>query len=231
MVQTLDRVILQKSGLDAYFFLRYLRTLLRIFIALSLIVISTLVPLNLIHGKNAPGGVQGLDRLSWAKVGLAYTSFYWAHLIIIIMVSTFVCYTIYIELTKYIRIRQAYLASPQHRLQAFANTILVTDIPKEFLTTPILTRLYAIFLGGIRAIWFNRDLSELSNKISERLAIVTTLEAAEIRLARLAMKSAEGQKELSASSHACVPNIEPLWRRYLHDRDRDHMRLPIFNLT
>lgn len=112
MVQTLDRVILQKSGLDAYFFLRYLRTLLRIFIALSLIVIPTLVPLNLIHGKNAPGGVQGLDRLSWANVGLAYTSFYWAHLIMAIMVSTFVCYTIYIELTEYIRIRQAYLASP-----------------------------------------------------------------------------------------------------------------------
>lgn len=102
--QTSDRVILQKSGLDAFFFLRYLRTLLKIFVPLSLIVVPILVPLNLVHGKNAPGGVQGLDRLSWANVGLAHTSFYWAHLIMALTVAIFVCYTIFTELTEYIRI-------------------------------------------------------------------------------------------------------------------------------
>ncbi len=232
--QTSDRVILQKSGLDAFFFLRYLRTLLKIFVPLSLIVVPILVPLNLVHGKNAPGGVQGLDRLSWANVGLEHTSFYWAHLIMALTVAIFVCYTITTELTEYIRIRQAYLASPQHRLQAFANAILVTDIPKRFLTIPILTRLYSVFPGGIRAIWINRDLSELSKKVLERRAIVCTLEAAETKLIRLAIKSAESRKEkaeMGASSHAYVRSEEPLWNRYLGEKDRDCMRLPIFNLT
>ncbi len=46
------------------------------FVPLSLNLIPVLVPLSLVQGKNTLGGVQGLDRLSWANVGLAYTSFY-----------------------------------------------------------------------------------------------------------------------------------------------------------
>jgi len=152
MFQISDRVILQKSGLNAFFFLRYLRTILKIFIPLSVIVIPVLVPLNLVHGKNAPGGVHGLDRLSWANVGLAHTSFYWAHLLMALTVIIFVCHTIYAELIEYVSIRQGYLESPQHRLQAFANAILMTDIPKRFLSIPILTRLYGVFPGGVRTI-------------------------------------------------------------------------------
>lgn len=192
--QTSDRVILQKSGLDAFFFLRYLRTLLKIFVSLSVIIIPILIPLNLVHGKNAPGGVQGLDRLSWANVGLAHTSFYWAHLTLALILVVFVCHTIYAELMEYIRIRKAYLVSPQHRLQAFANAILVTDIPKRFLTVPVLTRLYGVFPGGVRAIWINRNLSELSKKVLERSKIVRTLEAAETKLIKLAVRSSGGRK-------------------------------------
>ena len=102
--QTSDRVILQKSGLDAFFFLRYLRTLLKIFVPLSSIIVPILIPLNLVHGKNASGGVQGLDRLSWANVGLAHTSFYWAPLVMALSVARFVCHTLYTELVEYTRI-------------------------------------------------------------------------------------------------------------------------------
>ncbi len=36
--------------------------------------------------------------------------------------------------------------------------------------------------------------------------------------------------EMGGSSHAYVGNEEPLWKRYLGEKDRDYMRLPIFNL-
>ena len=52
------------------------------------------------------------------------------------------------------------------------------------------------------------------------------------------MKSTGGRKdhdltkaEMSGSSHAYVGSEEPLWKRYLGEKDRDYMRLPIFNLT
>lgn len=136
------------------------------------------------------------------------------------------------------RIRQAYLALPQHRLQAFANAILVTDIPKRFLSIPTLTRLYSVFPGGVRAIWMNRDLSELSKKVLDRRRIVCILEAAETKLIRLAMKSSGDRKGHSLtkavigdSSRAYYRSEEPLWKRYLGEKDRDYIRLPILNLS
>ena len=232
MFQTPDRVILQNSGLDAYFFLRYLRTLLKVFVCLSLIIIPILVPLNLSYGTNAQSGVQGLDRLSWANVGPAHTSCYWAHLSMALTVIFFVCHAIYAELVEYVSIRQAYLDSPHHRLQAFANAILVTDIPKRFLNVPALTRLYGVFPGGIRTVWINRDLSELSKKVLERRKIVYALEAAETKLIRLAMKSS-GCRTDNDTTRTEMGGLreKPLWTRYLAEKDRDHMRLPIFNLT
>jgi len=153
-------------------------------------------------------------------------------------VVVFVCHTLYTELVEYVRIRQAYLASPQHRLQAFANAILVTDIPKRFLTVPALTRLYGVFPGGVRAIWINRDLSELPKKVVERRKIIYTPEAAETKLMRSAMKCSGGRMsndltkaEMGGASCAALQSKEPLWKRYLSEKDRDHVRLPLFNLT
>lgn len=57
-------MILQRCGLDAFFFLRYFQTLFKIFTSLLLIVVPSLVPLNSLGGNDAFGEVQGLDRLS-----------------------------------------------------------------------------------------------------------------------------------------------------------------------
>jgi len=236
--QTSDWVILQKSGLDAFFFLRYLRTLLRIFIPLSLTIISILIPLNLVDEKNAVEKVQGLNRLSWGNVRLRHIDFYWAHLIMALSVIIFVCHTMYMKLLEYIRVRQAYLTSPQHRLQAFANTILVTNISKRFLFISALTHLYSNFSGGIRTIWINRDLAKLSRKAQERRKVVFTLKVAETKLMRLAMKSSEARSdheltkvEKDDTSHLDVESKESLWKRYLGKKNREYMRLSIFSQT
>lgn len=172
---TSDSEILQKSGLDA-FFMRYLSTLLRVFFLLTLLIIPILIPLNFIHGKSGTGGAQGLDTLSWADVRLTHAGFYWIYLFIALLVTTYVCYTIYAELEDYVRIRQLYLASPQYRLREFANAILVTDIRDRFLITSRLTQLYSVFPGGVCAVWINRGPSKLSKKIKDRKRIVYTLE-------------------------------------------------------
>ncbi len=234
---TSDWVILQKFNLDAFFFLRYLHTLLKIFVSLSLIIILILMSLNLVYEKNASNEVQDLNRLSWANMRLTHISFYWAHLIMILIVIIFVCHTIYVKLIEYICIRQTYLASSEHRLQAFANTILVTNILRRFLSIFVLTRLYDVFSDEVRVIWINRDLFELFKKILERRKIICTLKIAKTKLLQLTMKFTDGRKdhdltkvEMSDSSHAYVKSEESLWKWYLDEKNRDYMRLSIFNL-
>ena len=94
------------------------------------------------------------------------------------------------------------------------------------MTVPALTRLYSVFPGGVRAVWINRDLSELSKKVVERRKIIYTLEAAETKLMRSAMKSSGGRKshdftkaEMGGVSCADLQSTEPLWKRYLGEKD------------
>ncbi|KAI9885846.1 MAG: Kynureninase (L-kynurenine hydrolase) [Watsoniomyces obsoletus] len=182
---------IEKSGLDAYFFLRFLRTLLKIFIVLAVVILPILLPINAVGGRGADfaqrGGPQynnvtGLDQLAFGNVRPTHTRRYWAHLVCAVFVVVVVCYVFFDELRYYVRIRQRYLMTPQHRLRASATTVLITGIPSKFCSVKALEELFDIFPGGVRNIWINRDFDELAEKIEIRDAINGRLEEAETRL-------------------------------------------------
>lgn len=197
-----DREIIKKCGLDAYFFLRYLQTLLIIFIPIALVVIPILVPLNYVGGlgrdvvNNATDGSsastssipRGLDTLAWGNVGPTKQHRRWAHLVLALMVILWVCGVFFSELKVYVKIRQDYLTSAEHRLRASANTVLVSSIPDKWLTEEALRGLFDVFPGGIRNVWLTRDFTPLLSKIHERAKIHQKLEAAESELIRSAKK-------------------------------------------
>lgn len=199
--RTSNSDFIQKCGLDAYFFLRYLRTLLKIFVPLAFVIIPILIPINLVHGRGdgfAVGkysfneslysNVSGLDQLAWGNVRPDKNSRYWAHLILAVFVVVYTCFVFFDELRGYIRLRQAYLTSPQHRLRASATTVLVTAIPRKWCTFEALDGLYDVFPGGIRNIWVNRNYDELSEKVKMREMLALALEAAETALIKNAKK-------------------------------------------
>lgn len=201
MFTTSNSTIIQKCGLDAYFFLRYLRMLLKMFIPMAAVIIPILLPINQLSGD---GTVSGVDQLGWQNVSDAHTHRLWAHLILALIAIAWILYVIYTELRGYIRIRQAYLTSPQHRLRASATTVLVSGIPRKWLTVEALNGLYDVFPGGIRNIWINRNFDELAEKVNERDSIAHSLESAETSLIRNCVqkhKEAE-QKQAKAEGAA-----------------------------
>ena len=209
--RTSSSEFIQKCGLDAYFFLRYLRMLLKIFVPLGLLILPILLPLNKVDGKDqtfkngTDGGgrwnVTGMDQLSWGNVAPEHSHRYWGHLVIAVIVVIYVCAVFFDELRGYIRLRQAYLTSPQHRLRASATTVLVTAIPERWLSVEALDSLYDVFPGGIRNIWINRNFDDLNEKVKERDALALRLEAAETELvikckkAQLKQAKAAAKKE------------------------------------
>ena len=76
---------MQDAGLDAFFFLRFLRTIMKIFVPTAAIILPILLPLSVVHGKKSDG-VQGLNRLTWSGVGLDHSSYYWAYLVLALVV-------------------------------------------------------------------------------------------------------------------------------------------------
>lgn len=219
MIKTLfmynDREVINKCGLDAYFFLRYLKTLLIIFIPICAIVMPILIPVNYVGGRGHniesptnstdsgsstnstdPSFVPtGLDTLAWGNVKASETSRYAAHLLMAILVIIWVCAVFFFELRAYIKVRQDYLTSAEHRLRASATTVLVNSIPPKWLSEEALSGLFDVFPGGIRNIWINRDLTSLLDKVNLRNQIHAQLEDAETELIRTAKKKQLKQRK------------------------------------
>ncbi|EGZ73212.1 DUF221-domain-containing protein [Neurospora tetrasperma FGSC 2509] len=203
-----DREIIKKCGLDAYFFLRYLQTLLVLFIPIAIVVIPILIPINYVGGlghqvvdtnttdtedSDVP---TGLDTLAWGNVRPEHYRRRWAHLILALLVIIWVCGVFFAELRVYVKIRQDYLTSAEHRLRASANTVLVSSIPDKWLTEDALRGLFDVFPGGIRNVWLTRDFTKLLEKIHRRDAIHVQLEEAETELIREAKRRQLAQRSL-----------------------------------
>ncbi|KAH6869383.1 hypothetical protein B0T10DRAFT_296319 [Thelonectria olida] len=204
-----DVQIIRECGLDAYFFLRYLKTLLVIFLPICGVVVPILTPLNFIGGKSqqvtlkssAEDGLQvaGLDALAWSNINPRNTGRYAVHLGMAVLAVAWTCVVFFFELRVYVKVRQDYLTSVDHRLRASATTILVCSIPSRWLSEDALRGLFDVFPGGVKNIWLNRDLSELLGKISYRDRIHMMLESAETALIRAA-KRAQLQR-IAAGTH------------------------------
>lgn len=165
--------------------------LLKIFVPLAILILPVLLPLNKANGKDhnfkngTAGGhwnVTGMDQLAWGNVAPEHVHRYWGHLVMAVIVVLYVCAVFYDELRGYIRLRQAYMTSPQHRLRASATTVLVTAIPERWLSVEALDGLYDVFPGGIRNVWINRNFDDLNEKVKERDALALKLETAETNL-------------------------------------------------
>lgn len=226
--QTSDSEFMQKCGLDAYFFIRYLRLLLRIFVPIAVVILPILLPINHIHGIGSSGAtsltsdlknVTGLDTFGWTNIKPSNSKRYWAHLVLAVGVIVYVCFVFFDELKRYVQLRQAYLTSPQHRLKASATTVLVSGIPKHFLTAERLADLYDCFPGGVRNIWINRDFDELAEKVKERNRVAKMLESAETDLVKKAVQNHKEQVEKENKKNKVKKRTKE--ERKQDDRDKD----------
>lgn len=220
--------IIAQCGLDAYLFLRYLKTLLKIYVPLAVLILPTLIPLNLVGGRGRAAGVTGLDQFSWTNVSPKHTNRYWAHLVLAVVVVLWVCRISRLELLAYTRLRHGWLTSCD-RLDGASTTttsILVTDIPVSMLTEAQLKAFYEIYPYGVRSISIHRDCAKLTRDIHKRDACAIALEASETKLIQRAQLA-----HLRRPRDASPLKIEqtsggPLWRRYLNDDERKRIRVP-----
>ncbi|KAF1967647.1 DUF221-domain-containing protein [Bimuria novae-zelandiae CBS 107.79] len=172
-----------RGHLDRYFFQRYVRTLLLIFLPAALLITPILLPTNYINGKAAKLGVSGIDTLGWSNVGLDHSDRYWVHLILAFLFIAHVCWILWNEFTSYVAIRQN---SPSAALR----TMLIDAIPGCWMDEARLASQFSVFPGKITAISFNRDFRKLSLLVAQRDALARSLESAETRYIRDTVTSA-----------------------------------------
>lgn len=225
-----DPEVLEKAGMDAYFFLRFLSMCLKIFTPMAIIIMPILIPLNVKNGKGTSTidgqtyNVTGLDTLAWSNVSPRNTNRYWGHLVLAVGVVAWVCFIFHQELTHYIVKRGEYLSSVGHRLKASSTTVLIQDIPKNLCNETSLEELYHDFPGGIRRIWINRDYTTLVDKDKLRKHYEDLLENAETDMLRKVAKrsrkitTSQGGELTPESPVEVAPEMKPEESSASHSR-------------
>jgi hypothetical protein len=222
--------------MDAFFFVRFLRMMARIFLPIWVISWAVLLPLTATGTTN---NFQGLDRFTFGNVNQADSNRFAAHIILIWLFTGWVLYNIKAEMRDFIVLRQRHLVDPIHSASAQANTILITGVPRKFLNETAIAKLFAHLPGGVKKVWLNRDLKDMPDVYERRVKACNTLESAEMALIKAALKRnkkanggtvvpdkhpvAEGPKEGKSLEGATTHTSD----QYVPPTDRPTHRLPV----
>ncbi|PPQ92296.1 hypothetical protein CVT25_008893, partial [Psilocybe cyanescens] len=205
------RAIISANGLDAYFFVRFLRVMAITFLPIWFISWAVLLPLTSVN--TSVTGFAGLDKFSFGNVAPNKQKRYAGHLILAFGFTFWVLYNIKREMQHFIVTRQQHLIERTHVKSVQARTILITGIPRKYLTQDALYKLFNSLPGGVQKVWINRNLKELPDIYDRRTAATSKLESAETALlrtaAKLRLKAEKGaQKGGSKKSNAATADVE-----------------------
>lgn len=175
-----DKFVLEHSSLDAYLYLRFLRTI--IFICFSGVCITwpILFPINATGG----GSATQLDRLGLGNVH--HKDRLYAHAVVAYVFFGFVMFVIARERIWLIGLRQAWYLSRANASRLSSRTVLYLDPPKHASAEDADVR--ATFGEDARTQWVVTSTKSLDDAVESRDDKATRLECAEVVYLRQATK-------------------------------------------
>ncbi|KAG5646753.1 hypothetical protein DXG03_002435 [Asterophora parasitica] len=158
----------------------------RIFLPIWIVSWAVLLPVTSVNTR--VGRNSGLDIFVFGNISPDKQSRYAAQLILVYFFTFWIFYNIKLEMRDFILKRQQHLVNPVHAKSVQANTLLVTGIPKNYLSSEALYKVFNDLPGGVKKIWINRDLKELPDIYDRRTNACNKLESAETALMNTAAK-------------------------------------------
>jgi hypothetical protein len=137
-------MMVEKVGLDATIFLRFTRMCRNIFLALSVLGLAVLIPVNVVggnlqFGKNEKTSVVGI----FAKMTPQYMigNIFWAFVAAAYVINLVSCFFLWLNYRSVTRLRREYFESHEYQSSLHARTLMITDIPKSLRTDEGVMRL------------------------------------------------------------------------------------------
>lgn len=213
--------IIQKNGLDAYCFLRFLRLMAFIFGPMFFFSWAILLP---VYAAHSGGLKEGLDRFTFGNVGLNKTPRLAAPLILAYLFTIYILYLLRSEMEGFIAKRQDFFISKAHSKLAQSRTVLVTGVPHDLLNDEALRKFTSYLPGGARHIWIVRDLGKLPDLYDRRAEAFAKLESGETSLFALAQK---GKVKPAAAE---LENAGAEWAKHVDVKKRPQHKLGFLGL-
>ncbi|KAH9941598.1 uncharacterized protein BXZ73DRAFT_97988 [Epithele typhae] len=180
------REIRTKNGMDAYFFVRFLRMMVRVLLPIWLLSWIILLPITSV--RTTVAGHTGLDVYIFGNVSTENQSRYWAHIALAWVFTIWIWWNIRYEMAHFVTTRQRWLIDPVQASSAKASTVLITGVPRRYLTEAAISNLYSHLPGGVAKVWLNRYLGDMPDLYDRRQNAAKKLESAETSLLNTAVK-------------------------------------------
>lgn len=199
-----DKFVLEHSSLDAYLYLRFLRTVIFICFVGVCITWPVLLPVNATGG----GGASQLDRLGFGNV--VYSNHLYAHAIIAWLFFGFVMFVVARERIWLVGLRQAWYLSRTNASRLSSRTVLYLDPQDEASADD---HVQSTFGSDARSQWVITKTKHLDDAVKSRDSKAEKLEAAEVAFLRQASKKL-AKKGADTAADADLESARPRERQY-----------------
>ncbi|KAK0778752.1 hypothetical protein LTR75_015557 [Friedmanniomyces endolithicus] len=129
LLRTKEQDLVDKVGLDAAVFMRFIRMLRDMFLTLSVLGCGVLIPLYVVTANGSADGVFFFMRLT--PLYMYGSQAFWAVVVLAYVFDIVICGFLWVNYRAVVRLRRAYFDSPDYQRSLHARTLLVTDIPPE----------------------------------------------------------------------------------------------------
>lgn len=131
-----EQELVEKIGLDAVVFLRFLRMLRNIFLILAVIGCAVLIPINVTGGHALYSQWNNIATLMKFTPQYIFGQKFWAYVILAYVFQALVFFFIWRNYRSVLRLRRTYFNSQDYRASLHSRTLLVRRI---FLSSPCKT--------------------------------------------------------------------------------------------
>ncbi|KAI0685812.1 hypothetical protein C8T65DRAFT_747723 [Cerioporus squamosus] len=130
LLHTKEPELIDKIGLDAAIFLRFLRLCRWLFTAVAALTCAVLIPINVVYNINhVPSDTR--DALSMLTIRDVKGPMLFAHVAMTYAITFVVIAFVFVHWREVVRLRKEWFRSPEYIQSFYARTLMVTDVPKK----------------------------------------------------------------------------------------------------
>ncbi|KAF8520851.1 DUF221-domain-containing protein [Gautieria morchelliformis] len=142
LIHSKEPYLLDKIGLDAVVFLRFLRLLRWLFLAVAILTCAVLIPINVSYNL-AHVSQDRRDILSMLTIRDVQGNVLFAHIAAEYVITGLVMFLVFINWRTMVRLRHMYYRSPEYTQSFYARTLIVHRVPKALQSDQGLKSLFA----------------------------------------------------------------------------------------
>ncbi|KAF8653274.1 hypothetical protein AX16_003976 [Volvariella volvacea WC 439] len=130
LIRTREPELLDKIGLDAVAFLRFLRLMRWAFTGTTVLACGVLIPINWLYNEEFPP--KRRDILSSMTIRDVKGTRLYAHVTVTYLITFLVLGLVYYHWKEMVRLRKQWFRSPEYMESFYARTISIMDVPKKY---------------------------------------------------------------------------------------------------